>query len=545
MPQAAHPALVWFKRDLRVVDHAALHAAHSMAPELPLRGLYVVEPMLWAQDDAAGRHWDFLCESLRDLSRAMQALGGSLTVMRGEAVDVLAQLHAQAPFDALLAHEETGNGFTYERDVAVAAWCRQQGVRFDEWPQMGVVRRLKDRDHWHLRWEQFMRLAPWPTPEAHAEDEGRGDLITPAIDTILADRPHMPHTDNAVPGRQRGGRDAGLRVLRAFLDDRCGQYRGGISSPLSAPTACSRLSPYLALGCLGTREVVQATRQRLAELQDLPPEADNRWAERQQAGLKAFLSRMHWHCHFIQKLESEPELEWRNLHRGYDDLREPDFNPAHFEALTQGRTGWPLVDACVAMLRETGWINFRMRAMLVSVASYALWLHWRPVGLWLARQFVDYEPGIHWSQMQMQAGTTGINTTRVYNPIKQAKDHDPHGRFVRRWLPAMRRVPDAWLFEPWRMPPEVQARCGLRVGSDAQADIPLPLVALEAATREAKARVHGLRAQPDVKAAKAAIVDKHGSRTFRDGASRSSPRTRKTLSSPVAPEPSPQLDLGF
>jgi deoxyribodipyrimidine photo-lyase len=230
-------------------------------------------------------------------------------------------------------------------------------------------------------------------------------------------------------------------------------------------------------------------------------------------GLTAFLSRLHWHCHFIQKLESEPELEFRNLHRGYDGLRpvpgEGDgWNPAHFEALVSGRTGWPLVDACVAMLHDTGWLNFRMRAMLVSVASYPLWLHWRPVGEWLARAFIDYEPGIHWSQMQMQAGTTGINTTRVYNPIKQARDHDPKGRFVRHWLPALARVPDAWLFEPWRMPPDIQARCGVRVG----VDIPLPLVELETATREAKARVHALRAQPEVRAAKAAIVAKHGSR---------------------------------
>jgi deoxyribodipyrimidine photo-lyase len=88
------------------------------------------------------------------------------------------------------------------------------------------------------------------------------------------------------------------------------------------------------------------------------------------------------------------------------------------------------------------------------------------VGEWLARAFIDYEPGIHWSQMQMQAGTTGINTTRVYNPIKQARDHDPKGRFVRHWLPALARVPDAWLFEPWRMPPDIQARCGVRVGVD-------------------------------------------------------------------------------
>ncbi len=542
MLSAAHPALVWFKRDLRVVDHAAVHAAQMLAPGQPLRGLYIVEPGVWGGDDASGRQWAFLLESLRDLDRALRALGGRLTVEHGEALAVLAQVHARTPFEALLAHEETGNGFTYARDLAVADWCRHQGLRFQEWPQMGVVRRLRNRDHWHLKWEQFMRQPQWlavppvqPSADRPADPDDADTLPPP--DAVHAEPPAIAHDDTAVPGRQRGGREAGLRVLHAFLHDRCGQYRGGISSPLSAPTACSRLSPYLALGCLGTREVVQATRQRMGELQSI----DAPWAARQQAGLKAFLSRMHWHCHFIQKLESEPELEWRNVHRGYDGLREPDFNPAHFEALTQGRTGWPLVDACVAMLRETGWLNFRMRAMLVSVASYALWLHWRPVGLWLARQFVDYEPGIHWSQMQMQAGTTGINTTRVYNPIKQARDHDPHGQFVRRWLPAMRRVPDAWLFEPWRMPPDVQARCGLRVGTDAAADIPHPLVDLDTATREAKARVHGLRAQPEVKAAKAAIVDKHGSRTFRDGASRSAPRARQA----AAREPSPQLDLGF
>jgi deoxyribodipyrimidine photo-lyase len=224
--------------------------------------------------------------------------------------------------------------------------------------------------------------------------------------------------------------------------------------------------------------------------------------------LTAFVSRLYWHCHFIQKLESEPELEYRNVHRGYDGLREADWNAAQFEALAAGRTGWPLVDACVVMLRETGWINFRMRAMLVSVAAYPLWLDWRPVGQWLAQQFLDYEPGIHWSQMQMQSGTTGINTPRVYNPIKQAHDHDPQGHFVRRWLPAMRRVPDAWLFEPWRMPADLQARYGVVVG----VDIAVPPVDLDAASRLAKQRLFALRAQPEIKAAKSAIVEKHGSR---------------------------------
>lgn len=108
----------------------------------------------------------------------------------------------------------------------------------------------------------------------------------------------------------------------------------------------------------------------------------------------------------------------------------------------------------------------------------------------------------------MQSGTTGINVPRIYNPIKQAQDHDPQGRFVRQWIPAMRRVPDMWLFEPWRMPPNLQQTHGVLVGQD----IAKPIVELESATRSAKAKVFARRADPEVKAAKAAIIKKHGSR---------------------------------
>jgi deoxyribodipyrimidine photo-lyase len=293
-----------------------------------------------------------------------------------------------------------------------------------------------------------------------------------------------------------------LTTLHSFLNARSIGYRGGISSPLSAPDACSRLSAYLAFGCISMREVVQSTRTHMASL---PPQAS-----RHRAGLSGFLSRLYWHCHFIQKLESEPAIEWRNMHRGYDDLREKDFNSEYFEALKNARTGWPMVDACVVMLRETGWLNFRMRSMLVSVAAYPLWLHWRPVGEWLATQFLDYEPGIHWSQLQMQSGTTGINTTRVYNLIKQAQDHDPHGAFVRRWLPYMREVPDTWLFEPSLMPLHLQTY------ASTSPQIPQPLVDLAMATRTSKQLLHARRQNAEVKAGKEAVVKKHASRqTFR------------------------------
>ena len=504
--------VVWFKRDLRLHDHAALAAAARQGPVLCL---YVIEPGLWAQPDMSARHYDFLLASLRALDAELALHGLRLQVVRGEMVEVLERLYTHQPFSSLHAHEETGNGWTYARDRAVAGWCRQRGIGWHEYPQFGVVRRLRNRDHWREAWESHVAADQTVLPPLVG-------IPLPWPDRRVPTATALGLSQDPITRPQDGGRPAALAVLEAFLYARAGQYRGGISSPLSAPTACSRLSPYLSYGCLSLREVAQATRRQLAELAP---------GDRRRKGLSGFMSRLYWHCHFIQKLESQPDLEFRNLHRGYDNLREGEWQAEHFAALTNGQTGWPLVDACVAMLRETGWLNFRMRAMLVSVASYPLWLHWHEVGLWLARQFVDYEPGIHWSQMQMQAGTTGINTTRVYNPIKQARDHDPHGRFVRQWLPALRRVPDTWLFEPWRMPADVQARCGVKVGED----IPMPLVDLEVATREAKARLHARRARPDVRADVAEIVARHGSRQRPPRRKKASPETQSQS----------QLELGW
>jgi deoxyribodipyrimidine photo-lyase len=522
-------SVVWFKRDLRLHDHAALNQALAAGPALCL---YIVEPSLLSQPDASAQHYAFIKECLRDLAGELKQRGGRLHVRTGEAAEVLDELFELAPFASVFAHEETGNAASYARDRAVGQWCRQHQVNWIEPAQFGVVRRLASRDQWHSLWEAHMRAPIHELPTLNASHF----QAVPWAQAALPDASALGLDAWVPPQRQLGGRAQGLVVLQDFLNDRCRNYRGGISSPLSAPTACSRLSAHLAYGSLSMREVVQATRTQMARLN-----GSHSYAAQ---GLAAFLSRLHWHCHFIQKLESEPELEWRNLHRGYDMLREPDWNPAHFDALTQGRTGWPMVDACVVMLRETGWLNFRMRAMLVSVAAYPLWLHWREVGLWLARQFLDYEPGIHWSQLQMQSGTTGINTTRVYNPIKQAQDHDPHGLFVRRWLPAMRRVPHTWLFEPWRMPESVQLACGVRVSADAPAGAvdawPLPLVDLAAATQVAKDRLHCLRRNPEVRAGKAAIVEKHGSRKIQSERALEVWRNRQTK-----PASNAQLSLGF
>ena len=453
-------SIVWFKRDLRWQDHAAL--AHA-AKNGPVRCLYVIEPSLWAQADVALQHFEFIRESIQALDAHFRSLGGEIEVHVGELPLVLSKLWQESPFENIYSHQETGNGHTFARDIAVNKWCQQHQVAWHEYPQFGVVRGLKNRNRWQAAWEQHMAQ---PIEEIESLRFWKANSVTPL--TMLAPQ-HLQHNP---PLRQRGGRPLALATLNSFLKARSIGYRGGISSPLTAPDACSRLSAYLTYGCISMREVVQMTRAQIAQI---PPQA-----VKHRSGLTAFISRLYWHCHFIQKLETEPDIEWQNMHRGYDNLREHEFNLACFEALKSAQTGWPMVDACVVMLKETGWLNFRMRAMLVSVAAYPLWLHWRPVGEWLATQFLDYEPGIHWSQMQMQSGTTGINTTRVYNPLKQAQDHDPYGKFINRWLPANRHV--------------------------------APLLDLAVATREAKSRLHARRQDPLVRDGKNEVIEKHASR---------------------------------
>ena len=476
--------VVWIKRDLRVTDHAPLAEAAKAGPVLPL---CVVEPGYWALPDTSGRQWDFTRECLEHLSRDLQRLGAPLCIRVGEVVEVLSDLHALRPITRLLSHEETGNGWTYQRDKCVAAWARGHGVQWQEFPHSGVVRRLDTRDRWAARRDAVMRQDVIPAP-------GRLEGMTLPSDPLpsAADLGIVP---DACPGRQKGGRDQALSLLGGFLTDRGQPYRKAMSSPLDGEAACSRLSPHFALGTLTVREVVHATAARQREVKG----TRDGWA----GSLKSFQSRLAWRDHFIQKLEDEPALEFRPLHSAYDGLRGDD--PVKRAAWERGETGIPFVDACMRYLIHTGWLNFRMRSMLMAVASYHLWLDWRKTGEHLARMFTDYEPGIHWSQVQMQSGTTGMNTIRIYNPVKQGHDQDPDGIFTRRWVPELADVPDRFLQEPWKWE------------GAGTLNYPSPIVDVAEAARFARDRIWAVRRGEDFRAEAAKVIEKHASRKDRAG----------------------------
>ena len=477
--------LVWFKRDLRVADHPALAHAAATGDVVPL---YVFEPAYWAQPDVSGRQFDFVQESVADLADALAARGVPLVVRVGTVTDVLQDVQDKVGFKTILSHEETGNAWTYARDRDVAAWCRANGTVWTELSQSGVVRRLNGRDGWAKQRNAFLRQPQVDVPAGLTGSALPSDPVPRLV------------PDDHCPQRQQGGRGTALSLLGSFLTERGQTYRKDMSSPVTGEWSCSRLSPYLAFGCLSGREASQAAAARQREVKG----TREGWG----GSLKSFQARLAWRDHFMQKLEDEPALEHRCLHSAYEELRprEPDF--ARLTAWEKGETGLPFVDACMRYLAATGWMNFRMRSMLMAVASYHLWLDWRVTGLHLARQFTDFEPGIHWPQSQMQSGTTGMNTVRIYNPVKQGKDQDPAGTFTRRWCPELATVPDQYLQEPWRWE---------GAGGVLGRTYPKPIVDVTDAARLAREKVWAVRRGGAFRDEARRVIDKHASRKDSQG----------------------------
>tara|TARA_R110001632_G_scaffold39718_8_gene99357 strand:+ start:1648 stop:2544 length:897 start_codon:yes stop_codon:yes gene_type:complete len=269
------------------------------------------------------------------------------------------------------------------------------------------------------------------------------------------------------------------KYANTFFKERHKNYMFHISKPELSRTSCSRISPYLAWGSLSVREVFQT--------------GINVKTTGNSKHIGAFLSRLRWQAHFIQKFEMEHTMEKASVNKGYHKLKK-SISKKYQEAWRNGQTGFPLVDACMRCLQETGYLNFRMRALTVSFFTHILWQPWQDATAHLSQMFLDFEPGIHFPQLQMQAGETGINNLRIYNPIKNGIEHDEEAVFIKKWVPELRNLDTPFAHEPYLMTPLEQQLHNFILGEN----YPLPIVDIKKNRKKASDVLWNMKKKSEV-----------------------------------------------
>ena len=481
--------IVWFRYDLRLEDNEAFIEATKNGNVLPI---FIFDENYFKLDTSSSFHLKFCEDSLKELNHSLKNLYNSkINIYYGDTTEILKNISKKFNISEIYSHHVFKNNYLSKIDGKISKFFKECNIQWYLFNQFGIQLGKRDRYRWSYNWNKFINQ---PVLEKRVNCNF---IIDPdhnkncAISTNFID-------DKLI---QEGGRKNAVKLLNSFLDNRSDNYQKEMSSPITGEKSCSRLSPYITYGNVSLREIYRATKQKLNEDISIV----------KKKSLIAFKSRLAWHCHFIQKLYDEPEIEFKNLNSAFDGLREDDFNPYYYEAWKNGNTGYPFIDACMRYLKVNGWINFRMRAMLVSFASYQLWLDWKKTSKHMAKLFTDYEPGIHYSQFQMQSGTTGINSIRIYNPIKQSIDQDPDGNFIRKWVPELKNVQGKLIHEPWKMTYIDQKSISIELGKN----YPLPIIENNKATKIAKDKIWKVKKSKEAKLLSSQILIKHASLSSR------------------------------
>lgn len=506
MKQKENINVMWFKRDLRLRDNEALKASIESTREnagTKLLLIYVFEPSVLSDPNYSERHWRFVTECLASLNIQLSDIGHSKTPnfllgewpdstisnhmdsvfkcnnkiwnFHGEVCDVLKKLQEKYAIETIFSHQETGLKITFDRDKQVAAFCQKNRIGWKEFSNNGIVRKLKDKVTWFNRWKALIN-SPQIHPNLHL-------METVHMDARWYDLHKGENLDDywwsADENFQQGGEYHAHQTLESFLLKRAAGYSDAVPKPLESRTGCSRLSPYISWGCLSVRQVYQAT--------EIAKEDAKKYDENLYIQYTKFLPRLRWQGQFIQQFESEDRMEFENINHSFNNLKK-NVSDDNYKRWCTGNTGYPLVDALMRCLLLTGYINFRMRALLISFLTHHLFQDWKDGAKHLARNFTDFEPGLHYAQIQMQSGMGSQQTVRVYNPIKQSYDHDPDGHFISKWVPELSACGE-YMHEPWKMSMIEQQKNKVIIGID----YPYPVVDIIKTGREAREKLYSPR----------------------------------------------------